>query len=250
VATLAVVASGLVGLIAGWFTPLVAYRWSVPAQLSHRTACVSCERPLPWLAVSARCPRCRTRWGPPAWLMASLTALSCAVVALVLGPVPALPLYVAMCVLGALLGAIDVACHRLPHGLVFPATWLSLLGFTAVAATTGEWTSLLRAIFGAVVLGGFYLLLYLFGLLFRGGLGWGDVKLAVLLGLFLGWLGGAPVLLGGLLPSLLNAPLVIGLLVSKRIGRQGSVPFGPAMLTGALVAIGISGWADLIGRTG
>jgi leader peptidase (prepilin peptidase)/N-methyltransferase len=105
---------------------------------------------------------------------------------------------------------------------------------------------LLRAVIAAAVLGGVYFILYLVA---RGGFGFGDVKLAVLLGLFLGWLSWGAVLLGGLLPSLLNAPVLVGLLVARRISRHGSLPFGPAMLTGALVAIGISGWAGLIGRT-
>jgi leader peptidase (prepilin peptidase)/N-methyltransferase len=183
-------------------------------------------------------------------LTALLTGLSCALVALAIGPVVVLPLYLALCVLGVLLACIDVACHRLPHVLVWPATWVGLVAFTAVAATTGAWSALLRAILAAGVLGGFYLFLYLIGRLFRGGFGWGDVKLAVLLGIFLGWLGWGPALIGGLLPSLLNGPVLIGLLVARRISRQGSVPFGPAMLAGAVVAIGVSGWAGLIGRTG
>jgi leader peptidase (prepilin peptidase)/N-methyltransferase len=168
-------------------------------------------------------------------------------VALVVGADPVLPLYVAMCVLGVLLGAIDVACHRLPHALVWPATWASLALFAIVAAATGQWSALLRAMVAAVVLGSVYLVLFLVA---RGGFGFGDVKLAVLLGSYLGWLGWGTVLLGALLPSLLNAPVLLVLLVTRRIGRTGSVPFGPAMLTGALVAIGISGWAALIGRTG
>jgi leader peptidase (prepilin peptidase)/N-methyltransferase len=171
-------------------------------------------------------------------------------VALALGARPVLPLYLGLCVFAVVLAAIDAACHRLPHVLVQPASWLSLVAFTAVGAATGEWSDLLRAVLGAAVLGTFYLLLYLVGALFRGGFGWGDVKLAVLLGLFLGWLGWGPVLLGALLPSLLNAPILIGLLVTRRISRHASVPFGPAMLTAAVVAIGISGWAGLIGRTG
>jgi leader peptidase (prepilin peptidase)/N-methyltransferase len=171
-------------------------------------------------------------------------------VALALGARPVLPLYLALCVLAVVLGAIDAACQRLPHVLVWPATWLSLATFTAIAAATGAWSDLLRAILGAAALGAFYLLVFLVGLLFRGGFGWGDVKLAVPLGLFLGWLGWGPVLLGGLLPSLLNAPVLIGLLLARRTSRHGSVPFGPAMLTAAVVAIGVSGWAGLIGRTG
>jgi leader peptidase (prepilin peptidase)/N-methyltransferase len=171
------------------------------------------------------------------------------VVALVLGVRPVLPLYLALGVFSVLLAAIDAACHRLPHALVWPATWLTLVAFTALAAANGEWSNLLRAVLGAAALGVSYLLLYLVGLLFRGGLGWGDVKLAVLLGLFLGWLGWGPVLLGGLLPSLLNAPVLAVLLVTRRVSRDGSVPFGPAMLAASVVAIAASGWAGLIGRT-
>ena len=81
------------------------------------------------------------------------------------------------------------------------------------------------------------------------GLGFGDVKLAVLLGLFLGFLGWRDVLLGGLLPWLVNAPVVIILLASGRAGRRTAVPFGPAMLTGALAAILVSAWVDVVGRT-
>jgi leader peptidase (prepilin peptidase) / N-methyltransferase len=247
VSGLVVVASAAAGLAAGWFVPLPAYKLSVAADEPARHTCASCDAPLPrGLVAAPRCPRCGVRWGAPAWLTSVLTGAACAVVALAVRDVVVLPLYLALCVLGVVLGVVDVACKRLPHSLVWPATWISLIAFTAVAALTLRWSDLLRAVLAAAVLGAIYLCLFLVA---RGGFGFGDVKLAILLGLFLGWLSWGAVLLGGLLPSLLNAPVLVGLLIARRISRHGSVPFGPAMLTGALVAIGISGWAGLIGRT-
>ena len=244
---LVVVLSAAAGLVGGWFLPLPAYRLSVPADQPVRQTCASCATPLPRGPVAvARCPRCRARWGAPAWLTSILTGAACAVVALTVGDVVVLPIFLALCVLGVVLAVVDVACKRLPHALVWPATWISLAAFTIVAAITSQWSALLRAVLAAAILGGVYLCLFLVA---RGGFGFGDVKLAVLLGLFLGWLSWGAVLLGGLLPSLLNAPVLVGLLVARRISRRGSLPFGPAMLTGALVAIGISGWAGLISRT-
>lgn len=244
---LVVAASAAFGLVAGWFVPLPAYKLSVAADEPNRHTCASCDASLPrGLVAIARCPRCGARWGAPAWLTSVLTGAACAVVALTLGDVMVLPIYLCLCVLGVVLAVVDIACKRLPHSLVWPATWISLIAFTAVAASTSQWSALLRAVVAAAVLGGIYLGLFVVA---RGGFGFGDVKLAILLGLFLGWLSWGAVLLGGLLPSLLNAPVLVGLLVARRISRHGSLPFGPAMLTGALVAIGISGWAGLIGRT-
>ncbi len=231
-----------VGLVAGWFVPLPAYRLAVAAGDPPRAAC-RLGHPLPqwrW-----HCPQCRIRCGPPAWLTALVTAAVCALLAAVIGARLVLPLYLAAGILGVLLACIDIACKRLPHALVVPATGVAAVGLTIVAAITGQWSHLFVAFGGAAALGAVFLLLFLIP---GGGLGFGDVKLAVLLGLFLGWIGWRVVLLGGLLPWLLNGPVLLVLLVSGRVGRRSSVPFGPAMLTGALVAIGVSGWWDVIGR--
>ncbi len=245
-AALAVVLSGTVGLVAGWFLPPMVYRFAVPADEPLRSTCGTCDRDVPWAGVRRRCPECGTAWGPPAWATGAIAGAAAAVVAYAVGLVAALPLYVALCVFAVLLGAIDIACKRLPHDLVIPAISVSVVLFGLVAAVTGEWSALVRAGIGAAVLGAVYFVLFLVA---RGGFGFGDVKLAVLLGLFLGWLGWRPVLLGLLLPPLLNAPVVIGLLVAHRVDRRGSVPYGPAMLTGAFAAIGMSGLINFVSRT-
>jgi len=71
-----------------------------------------------------------------------------------------------------------------------------------------------------------------------GGLGMGDVKLAALLGLYLGWLGWAAVVLGALAGFVVQAVVALALLAARRIGLRGELPFGPAMLAGAALVIG------------
>jgi prepilin signal peptidase PulO-like enzyme (type II secretory pathway) len=74
----------------------------------------------------------------------------------------------------------------------------------------------------------------------RSGLGFGDVKLAGVLGLPLGWLGWPAVLLGLALPHLLAGPVALFLLLTGRAKRGTGLPFGPALLAGALLAIAIT----------
>jgi leader peptidase (prepilin peptidase)/N-methyltransferase len=230
-----VVVAGASGLAGGALVPFAAYRLSVAAGESPRTLCDDCGVVLPagWLR-PGRCVSCRARLGPPAWVTALIATVSCGLLAAVLGPRPELAWYVAVALFGVLLSVIDVACQRLPHQLVVPAIGVSLVGFTTLAAVTGEWPALGRAAAGAGVLGGLYLALFA---LPGQGLGFGDVKLAVLLGGYLGWLGWPEVILGAALPWLVNGPVILVLLLTRRINRKSSVPFGPAMLAGALLAI-------------
>jgi leader peptidase (prepilin peptidase)/N-methyltransferase len=159
-------------------------------------------------------------------------------VAAALGPSPVLPLFVALTVLGVLLGAIDIACARLPHVLVLPAIAVSLAGFAVVAAVTGSWSDLGRVLAGAAALGGGFAVLHLLSARL---VGRGDVTLAALLGGYLGWLGWPSVILGAMVPWLVNAPVVLALLATRRIGRRAVLPFGPAMLVGAWLTVLLAG---------
>ena len=76
-------------------------------------------------------------------------------------------------------------------------------------------------------------------------IGMGDAKLAALLGLYLGWLGWEIVLLGIAAGFVVQAVFALLLLATRRIGLKGELPFGPAMLLGAALAIG---WSDLLLR--
>lgn len=221
----------LVGFAAGALLPRPVYRLSVPADSPPRSECAHCGQSL---GRTSRCPQCSQRWGPPWWATGGVAGVAAAVVALAVGPHLVLPLFVGLVVLSTGLGAIDLACHRLPLILVNPAIVAGAVLLAGVAAVTGDWGSYGRALLGALVLGAVFLLLYLVP---GQNLGFGDVRLAVLLGLFLGWLGWPQVVWGILLPWLVNGPVVLVLLLAGRVGRKSRLPFGPALLAGALLAI-------------
>jgi leader peptidase (prepilin peptidase)/N-methyltransferase len=232
-------AGALVGAVAGalggGLVALPAYRLSVPRESLPRARCEACGAALAWWG--RRCRGCGRRPGTPWWLLAWVGGAVGAGLGWRVGPVATLLPYLLLGVLGVLLAAVDLACRRLPNALVLPAVPAGVVLLGALSA--GDWSALGRAALAAVALGGAYLVL---AVLPGGGLGFGDVKLAVLLGLFLGWLGWAEVLAGLLLPFLLHGPVALLLLASGRVGRRTMLPFGPAMLAGA--------WLAIVGRHG
>ncbi|MET7807159.1 A24 family peptidase [Micromonospora chersina] len=147
---------------------------------------------------------------------------------------PALPAFLAVAAVGLALALADLACLRLPDPLVVAAAGAAALGLVPVALAGGTPERLLTALAGAAVSFAGYVLL---ALLPGARLGFGDVKLAAALGLPLGWLGWPTLGLGLLLPHLLNGVVVLALLVAGRVRRDTPLPFGPAILAGAWLAV-------------
>jgi leader peptidase (prepilin peptidase)/N-methyltransferase len=156
-----------------------------------------------------------------------------------------MPLYLGLAILGVLLASIDLVNKRLPYTVVTPAIAVSVVMFALVALVTDSWSAWLRALAGGAVLGLVFLIL---SLLPGAGLGFGDVRLSVLLGVYLGWLGWGAVIWGALLPWLINGPVALALLVSGRVGRKSTLPFGPAMFAGALLAVLWVAWLPVLIR--
>ena len=153
-----------------------------------------------------------------------------------LGDWAALPVYLLFAWLTTGLTWIDLDVHRLPVGLVVPASaWTAaLLVIASLATADGRWLS---ALVGLAVMGGFYLLL---SLLPGGGVGGGDVRLAPLIGAVLGWLGPGPLVFGMAAGFLLGGIGAASLLVLGRAGRKTHIAYGPAMCFGAWVGIGFT----------
>ncbi len=95
----------------------------------------------------------------------------------------------------------------------------------------GSWP---RALLGGLALGVCYFTLFLIN---PNGMGFGDVKLALPLGVALGWYGWPVLFVGAFAGFLLGALYGIGLILLRRAGRKSAIPFGPFMITGALVGI-------------
>ena len=222
----------VLGLPAGAVLRGAVYRLSVPGGAPDQTTCRQCGGPVrSW--VVAVCRHCGHTIGSP-WL---LECVSAAVFGLLFGRFGGQPDMLAFGFLGALgvaLAAIDIAVQRLPDRLVLPA-YPVLTGLFALAALTGrDPGALLRAVAGGLVLGGFYLVL---ALLRPGGIGGGDVKLAGLAGLALGWLGWPALIAGGALGFVLSAVASLALLAARRITLHSALCFGPFLLGGVLLAV-------------
>ncbi|WP_417367186.1 prepilin peptidase [Glutamicibacter arilaitensis] len=135
---------------------------------------------------------------------------------------------------GVLLAKQDMATHRLPNRLV--ASWLA--ASLAVIALLGIFRSdlhgVLMGLLGLLLLGGGYLLLTLAS---GGAMGMGDVKLAGVLGLNLGYYSLPSLFFATLLAFVLATLWVIGGVVARKLTLKSAVPFGPFMLIGSFIAL-------------
>jgi leader peptidase (prepilin peptidase)/N-methyltransferase len=173
----------------------------------------------------------RSRPHRPAWQAVPVGAAAAGGFGAVAGPSPLLPVLMLGVVLGLLLADADLRTLRLPDPLVAA---LAVVVAVPVALPGG---SAARACLAAALTGSGYLAL---ALLPGDGLGLGDVKLAAVLGFLLGWFGWPTVLAGVVLPHLINGPVALWLLLRRRAGRRTALPFGPALLAGAALAITVT----------
>jgi leader peptidase (prepilin peptidase) / N-methyltransferase len=166
-----------------------------------------------------------------------LAGLLCGAV-LLTGARPATAAYAWAAGAAVVLAQVDLAVHRLPDRVTYPAAAVGAAALLADAALLGTWPALGRALLAAAVAGGVALLAALAG---PSGLGLGDVKLLALLGLLLGWAGWGALLAGVFLGLLAGAAVSLVLLATRRAGWRTPVPFGPPLLVGAVLALLVEG---------
>lgn len=253
---------GVLGLLIGSFLNVVV--WRVPRGESVVTPPSACPRcghrirgrdnvpVLSWLLLRGRCRDCSAPISGRYPLVEAVTGVLFALVAVRLGLSWALPAYLYLAAVGVALALIDLDVHRLPDAIVKPS-WAVVAALLTLASWNpggeADWSALLRAAIGALALWLFYLALVIIK---PGGMGWGDVKLAPLLGAALGWLGWGSLTVGAFGAFLLGGLFSIGLLLTRRAGRKSGIPFGPWMIAGAAlgVAVGEPLWRwylDLLG---
>jgi len=255
----AVVVAGLLGLVVGSFLNVVAYRVPAHISLTRESRCPRCDTAIPpwqnvpvvsWLALGGRCAACGAPISPRYPLVEAITGVAFAVVTWgtitrgadsaaapstdtwALTAVTAAYLYFAA--ISIVLTLIDLDTHRLPNSIVLPSYVVAGILFAVAALAGGDASALLRAGVGMVVLYTFYALLRAIR---PGGMGGGDVKLAGVIGIHLGWIGWGALAVGSFAAFLLGGVFGIGLLLAHRAGRKTAIPFGPWMILGAWLGI-------------
>lgn len=234
----------VLGLLIGSFLNVVVWRVprgeSVASPPSH---CPGCDRPirprdnvpvLSWLLLRGRCRDCGTRISPRYPAVELVTAVLFALMGLRFGAAWQLPAFLYLAAISVALALIDVDVKRLPDVIVLPSYGVVLALLLLAAAATADWHDLLRAVLGGVAL---FVAYFALAFVYPAGMGFGDVKLAGVLGMALGWLGWGQLALGWFLGFLLGGVWGLALIAVRRAGRKSQIPFGPFMLAGAIVSI-------------
>jgi leader peptidase (prepilin peptidase) / N-methyltransferase len=261
----------VVGLLVGSFLNVVIAR--VPAGESvvrPPSRCPRCGAPIAardnvpfvsWLLLRrrARCCDARISWRYPA--VELLTAAAFAVVAAwattawtpsLLGEEPVaaaadslgplawqgslwpLPAFLYLAAVSIALGAIDLDTYRLPFWIVVPSWWVAGVLLGGAALLLGHPGAVVRMLLGGLGLWALYRLLHL---VYPAGMGYGDVRLAGLIGMYLAWVDWGALVVGAFAGVLVGGLGGIAVLIAQRSGLKTQIPYGPYMLVGTWVGL-------------
>jgi leader peptidase (prepilin peptidase)/N-methyltransferase len=259
--------AGVLGLVIGSFLNVVAYRVPAGISLLRESRCPACDAPvrwwqnvpvLSWMLLRGRCASCRVPISLRYPLVELLTGVAFAGVALWWavssglgervpvaspdalwsGPVAAqlavLAAYLWFTASGIVLTVIDLDVRRLPHAITGTALGVCAALLALACVLGADWMAFARAALGAA---GMYLFYALLRLVRPDGMGGGDVRLAAVVGLMLGWLGWGPLLVGAFAAFVLGGVFGVALLIGGRAGRRSAIPFGPWIVIGAWVGV-------------
>ena len=260
-----VAGTGLFGSLIGSFLNVVIFR--VPAGrsiVSPPSACSGCGARIrawdnvpvfSWLVLRGRCRDCQVRISAryplvefgtavffacvAVWVLSgvstsSTTGFDSSTVSAMAGLLVTLVAFLYLAAVSVSLAMIDLDTQTLPNRIVLPAYPVTAVLLAAAALLAGEPDRILGALVGGAALFGVYLLL---ALAYPAGMGLGDVKLAGVLGLYLGWLGWGEIAVGGFAAFLLGGFFALVLVVARKANRKSGIPFGPWMLAGSWLGI-------------
>ena len=194
--------------------------------------CETCEEPIRPLAL--RCPsghRVRSRQ-PWTWIATGAVFAAAGVVTS--GEEWLLAAYLVLGATTIVLLVTDIDHKLIPNRVLYPATACFAVLLVAGAVAESRTDRLLPALLGAL---GYFAALFVVYLVARGGFGFGDVKLAVLLGAATAFQSQRTVLLAVFFTGVIGGIPAIILLVFRRARGHDEMPYGPPMLAGAWVAL-------------
>jgi leader peptidase (prepilin peptidase)/N-methyltransferase len=138
--------------------------------------------------------------------------------------------------MAARLAVIDIRSHLLPNRIVLPSYWAAVPLTLAAVLAAGNFDAgaAVRVLGGGAVL---WLVYFVLRVVYPAGMGFGDVKLAGVLGLYLGFLSWQHLFWGTAAAFLLGGLYGLGLIVTRRGTAKSAIPFGPFMLVGTAIAL-------------
>ncbi len=240
---LAAVLLGIFGLLVGSFANVVIYRVpegrSIVKPPSGCPWCGSHVRPLDnipvisWLLLRGHCRTCQKPISPRYPLIEGLVGLIFAAIGLRFGISWTGVAEAALAGGLVALAFIDLDHMLLPKKVVYSTLTIVAVVLLAGTVAGGQWHRLLVAVITAVVA---WAVFFAINFVSPNALGFGDVRLALLIGFGLGWLGGAYALLGFLIASVLGSIVGIALIAMGKAGRRTKIPFGTFLAAGAVLS--------------
>lgn len=206
----------------------------------HCTTCATIAKPnqrhalLALLRRDTSCSMCGNALWSRSITFELLLAFTAAVVGARFGFAWALPAYVVFFLALVTISIIDIKNYLIPNRIIYPAlfTGAALLLLSAIVQGNVEQFGI--ALVGMVAA---WLFFFITWVIYPAGMGFGDVRLAALIGLFAGWMQLGTVVIAIMLGLLLASIVGVILIALRRKSRKDPVPFGPFLAAGAAIAI-------------
>ena len=239
-----VVLCGVLGLMVGSFLNVVIHR--VPKDesiVTPRSHCPNCDTELAnrdnipvlsWLVLRGRCRTCGHPISARYPVVEAITGATFAALALRFGWDEALPAYLVFAAFLIALSGIDLDTFLLPKKLVWPSFFAGVVLLGGASLLQSDSRSAIEAAIGSALAFG---ALFIVHFISPKGMGFGDVRLAAVLGLHLGWLTLGQVGVGLFLSFTLSAVVGVALIALGLKTRKDRVPFGPFLAAGTLLAV-------------
>ena len=234
---LGAVLAGIFGALVGSFLNVVAYRLPRGESLAHPPShCPNCGEPvkpydnipvLSWLLLRGRCRHCKQPISIQYPLVEAGTALLCALVVVVKGADGDAIIGIALVLLLVPVTLIDLEHHLIPNKITFPGF---VLGVVLVVLLDPD--SIVENLIASAGAGGF---LFVAWFLYPRGMGMGDVKLAFVLGIYLGRAVVPAMFVAFLAGAVIGAAIIARQGVKE--GRKAGIPFGPWLALGGVVGL-------------
>lgn len=246
-----IVLAGVLGLLIGSFVNVVAYRVPAGISLLRPSQCPHCDAPIrpwqnipviSWLMLRARCASCAAPISARYPVVEIVTATLFAALAWALPLTPlsgaaAVVAWIAYAWFAASSVALvltDLDTRRLPDVVLWPSAAVGLLAFVIAWPLGADAWALPRALAGAAIMFACYLLIRFIR---PDGMGGGDVKLAAVAGLYLGWLSWQALAVGWLAGFIVGGVFGIVMMALRRASRGSAFAFGPWLLVGTWIGI-------------